>query len=314
MQIMTTIDHFNLRSFDLNLLVAFDALITETSVTKAARRLKIQQPAMSHALSTMRLLMQDELFARVGQNMQPTPKALQLAGPIRQLLLEAQQVLHHGTAFDPASDLRTFTIAASPEVEALLLPVLNANCQRIAPGIRILSQIVAPEHIDTSMEQGRIDLVISCNNMVSKHAHVEALFDVEAACCFNPRLIDLPNPITLEAYLRAPHALAAQGESLQEHIRIALAATEIDLTVTMAPTGFISALAAAQNSPLIATVARPIAERFGPALGLAVSPVPIELRLPPVRMTWWTHSDSDLANMWLREQIRVATAQTFHGV
>ncbi len=71
MWLMTTIDHFNLRSFDLNLLVAFDALMAEGNVTRAARRLKIQQPAMSHSLSTLRILLQDELFIRVGQVMQP---------------------------------------------------------------------------------------------------------------------------------------------------------------------------------------------------------------------------------------------------
>lgn len=308
---MTTIDHFNLRSFDLNLLVAFDALVTEASVTKAARRLKIQQPAMSHALSTLRLLLQDDLFARVGQNMQPTPKALQLAGPVRQMLVQAQNALQYGMTFDPTSDLRTFTIGASPEVESLLLPVLNANCQRLAPGIRILSQMPSPEHFGASLDEGRLDLVIGCNKVVPKQAVAEALFDVEAACCFNPKLIDLPNPIPLDAYLAAPHALASQGESLQEHIRIALAAADVDLHVAMAPASFMSALAAAQHAPLIATVARPIAERFGPALGLDTSPVPIELGLPPVTMMWSTHNNGDLANSWLREQIRVATAETF---
>lgn len=70
---MSSIDHFNLRSFDLNLLVAFDALMRERSVTKAATRLKIQQSAMSHNLGTLRILLDDELFVRVGHVMKPTP-------------------------------------------------------------------------------------------------------------------------------------------------------------------------------------------------------------------------------------------------
>ena len=83
MCLMTAIDHFNLRSFDLNLLIAFDAMMTESSVTRAAHRLKFGQPAMSHALSTLRMLMQDELFIRVGQVMQPTARARSLAVPVR---------------------------------------------------------------------------------------------------------------------------------------------------------------------------------------------------------------------------------------
>src|SRR5690349_9409488 len=117
MRLMVTIDHFNLRSFDLNLLIAFDALISEGSVTKAAQRLKIQQPAMSHSLSTLRVLLQDELCIRVGQVMQPTAKARSLAVPVRQALRQAQLALSGGEAFDPATEERTFRIGMTPEVE-----------------------------------------------------------------------------------------------------------------------------------------------------------------------------------------------------
>ncbi len=70
-----TVDHFNLRSFDLNLLLAFDALMQELSVTRAATRLRIRQPAMSHALSNLRMLFDDELFIRNGHVMEPTTRA-----------------------------------------------------------------------------------------------------------------------------------------------------------------------------------------------------------------------------------------------
>jgi LysR family transcriptional regulator, mexEF-oprN operon transcriptional activator len=105
---MDTIDHFNLRSFDLNLLVAFDALMEEGNVTRAARRLKIQQPAMSHNLSTLRVLFQDELFVRVGQTMRPTARANKLAGPIRNALNQAQAALASADVFDPATENRVF--------------------------------------------------------------------------------------------------------------------------------------------------------------------------------------------------------------
>lgn len=98
---MTVIEHFNLRSFDLNLLVVFDALIANESVTKAAKRLKVQQPAISYALSTLRVLMQDDLFVRTGQVMKPTPKAWRLATPVRQAPLLAQRTLHDAVFLNP---------------------------------------------------------------------------------------------------------------------------------------------------------------------------------------------------------------------
>jgi LysR family transcriptional regulator, mexEF-oprN operon transcriptional activator len=89
---MKPIDHFNLRSFDLNLLVAFDALIKDRSVTRAAARLKVQQPAMSHHLSTLRMLFGDDLFIRVGNYMQPTVKAEAIAEGVAQILAGAQNL------------------------------------------------------------------------------------------------------------------------------------------------------------------------------------------------------------------------------
>ena len=100
-QIMSQIDHFDLRSFDLNLLIAFDALMRERSVTRAADLLKIRQPAMSHSLSLLRTLFQDELFVRVGTVMQPTARALALAEPVEQALSMMQTVIHARSEFDP---------------------------------------------------------------------------------------------------------------------------------------------------------------------------------------------------------------------
>ncbi|WP_234837272.1 helix-turn-helix domain-containing protein [Sinorhizobium meliloti] len=147
---MQVIDHFNLRSFDLNLLVAFDAMMEEMSVTRAAQRLKIQQPAMSHNISTLRTLFQDELFIRVGQVMKPTARALNLSGPVRQALRQAQAAVLMADVFDPATEQRTFRLGLSSEVELLLLPDLTARLRDIAPGIRILARGGDAAEVDAS--------------------------------------------------------------------------------------------------------------------------------------------------------------------
>src|ERR1700747_3835580 len=82
-QLMRSIDHFDLRSFDLNLLISFDALMEERSVTRAAARLRVRQPAMSHSLSVLRMLLQDELFVRDGAIMRPTARALNNSAAVR---------------------------------------------------------------------------------------------------------------------------------------------------------------------------------------------------------------------------------------
>ncbi|TNM62971.1 LysR family transcriptional regulator [Aliirhizobium smilacinae] len=307
---MTTIDHFNLRSFDLNLLVAFDALISEGSVTKAAKRLKIQQPAMSHSLSTLRVLLQDELFIRVGQVMQPTSRARSLAVPVRQALKQAQLALTGGEAFDVATEQRTFRIAMSPEVELLLIPDLTARLRKLSPGIRVLARVFPYEAMDPSLEDGSIDLAVGCTYTQSSRKSFETLYKTEFACCYNPQLLDLAKPVELEAYLAADHATISQNETLQGCIKDALEIAGVELNVVTAAPGYMSVLSAAQSSPLIATVPSRIAERYAPLLGLEISPLPVSLSFPPVNMVWANHADGDPANAWLRQQIRESFAST----
>ena len=307
---MTTIDHFNLRSFDLNLLVAFDALMSEGSVTKAAKRLKIQQPAMSHSLSTLRVLLQDELFIRVGQVMQPTSRARSLAVPVRQALKQAQLALTGGDAFDPATEERTFRIAMSPEVELLLIPDLTARLRRLAPGIKVLARVFPYEAMEPSLEDGSIDLAVGCTYTQTSRRSFETLYRTEFACCYNQQLLPLSNPVGLEAYLAADHATISQNETLQGCIKDALEIAGVELNVVTAAPGYMSVLSASQSSPLIATVPSRIAGLYAPLLGLEVSPLPVSLSFPPVNMVWANHADGDPANAWLRQQIRASFAST----
>lgn len=301
---MATIDHFNLRSFDLNLLVAFDALMSEGSVTKAAKRLKIQQPAMSHSLSTLRVLLQDELFIRVGQVMQPTARARSLAVPVRQALRQAQLALTGGLAFDPDTEERTFRIAMSPEIELLLIPDLTALLRRLAPGIKVLARVFPYEAMEPSLEDGSIDLAVGCTYTKTSRRSFEPLYDVKFASCYNPALLSLSNPIALDDYLVAEHATITQNETLQGCIKDALDLAGVELNVVAAAPGYMSVLSAAQVSPVIATVPSRIAERYAPLLGLEVSPLPVPLTFPAVSMVWANHADGDAANAWLRQQIR----------
>lgn len=310
MRLMDTIDHFNLRSFDLNLLVAFDALMAEGSVTKAARRLKIQQPAMSHALSTLRVLFQDELFLRNGQTMQPTARARSLSGPIRQALRQAQTALTAADMFDPATEQRVIRVGMSAEVELLLLPDLTARLRRLAPGIKILARGCQPDEVDRMLDGGAIDLAVGCTYAQASRRICEMLFDSEVACCYNPQLLRLDNPVSIEAYLAADHAVISQSESLHGCIKEALEFAGVELNIVTAAPDFMSVLATARISPVIATVSARIAQRYGPLLGLVTSPVPLTLRFLPVAMVWPTHSDNDLAGRWLRQQIREVMSET----
>ncbi|MDS7594031.1 LysR family transcriptional regulator [Agrobacterium tumefaciens] len=307
---MQVIDHFNLRSFDLNLLIAFDAMMEEMSVTRAAQRLKIQQPAMSHNIATLRTLFQDELFIRVGQVMKPTARALNLSGPVRQALRQAQAAVLMADEFNPATEQRTFRLGLSSEVELLLLPDLTARLRNIAPGIRILARGGDAQEVESMLDAGVIDLSVGCSYLPDSRHHSEPLYQSSLLCCFNPQLMNLSSPVSRNDYMAAQHAVISQTDSLHGCVKDALEHAGADLEVVAAAPDFMSILATARSSAVIATVSSRIALRYGPLLGLEVSPVPLALSFPPVAMVWPLHMHTDLGCAWLRQQIREAMLGT----
>src|SRR5258706_461364 len=127
----------NLASVDLNLLVAFDALLTERHVTRAGERVGLSQPAMSNALARLRALFDDPLFVRNAGRMEPTTRAAALAEPVRGALLQLQTALEGAGPFDPATARRRFVLASADFTELLLLPRLIERLDRHAPHIDI---------------------------------------------------------------------------------------------------------------------------------------------------------------------------------
>jgi DNA-binding transcriptional LysR family regulator len=125
-----------LAALDLNLLVVFDAIMRERSVTKAGQRLGASQPAMSHALTRLRHMLKDELFVRSPTGMTPTPRAEQLSTPIRVALDGLQQSLEPDQ-FDPSKATATFRIAVDNYAAIVLVAPIAAHVARIAPGVKL---------------------------------------------------------------------------------------------------------------------------------------------------------------------------------
>src|SRR4051812_36637202 len=126
----------NWGAFDLNLLIVFDAVMQERSVTRAGQRIGLSQPAMSHALGRLRHMLKDELFIRTPDGMAPTPRAETLAQPLRNALSEMQLALEPAV-FDPADSDRRFTLAVNNFAAVVLAPPLVTAVSAAAPSIRL---------------------------------------------------------------------------------------------------------------------------------------------------------------------------------
>ncbi len=300
---MNSIDHFNLRSFDLNLLIAFDALMQERSVTRAAQRLKIQQPAMSHTLSTLRLLLDDELFVRVKQTMEPTHRAAELYEPIRQLLAQAQDVLRSGRAFDAATDDRQFRIGVTNGIEVLMMPELTARFRETAPRVSLSARAVEPEEAGDLLDAGDLDLVVGCYNAPSSWQRGTLLFEETLTCCFNPEHLNCNVPIGRQTYIETPHAVVSLNGELWGCLKPALLEISAELNIVASGPNFLSTLMIAREGPLLTTLPTRIANTYAPIFGLQTSPVPLPFSANPISMVWPIRADKEPGSIWLRQQI-----------
>src|SRR5690606_1858747 len=137
---------------DLNLLLALQVLLEERSVTRAARRLNISQPAMSAALSRLRDYFQDDILVAQGKAMHPTPQAASLAVPVRRLLADLDALLTSTAVFDPATTQRSFRLVASDYITASVIGPLAERLADVAPRIRLELMLPCEEAAQLVME------------------------------------------------------------------------------------------------------------------------------------------------------------------
>jgi DNA-binding transcriptional LysR family regulator len=169
-----------LMRYDLNLLPIFVALMEERSVTRAAERVGMTQPALSNALARLRAMLQDQLFVRERYGIQPTPIALELAPMIAEALARLDDAVLGQQDFDPAKAERVLTIAPNGYVEFVLVPALVARLQEVAPGIKLRLTPYGNDLVETGVISGTTALVLGRivdppDNLVVQHLMDEGL-------------------------------------------------------------------------------------------------------------------------------------------
>jgi DNA-binding transcriptional LysR family regulator len=169
----------NIYSVDLNLLKVFDAIYVERSVSRAAVRLGITQPSVSHGLTRLRALFGDPLFVRLHGGVEPTIAAGRIAPSIQQAMRALQVTLDEGSSFDPTSGRRTFLIHMSDFGEAVFLPSLVREIQARAPGVRVETCQLGSVELTQALESGQIDFAIGYLPLLDELFQSEFLFDEE---------------------------------------------------------------------------------------------------------------------------------------
>lgn len=288
----------DIRHLDFNLLKTLDALLDERSVTRAAERLSLTQPAVSGMLTRLRESFGDPLFVRAQRGMVPTLRAEQLAAPVKQLLSDIEQMLQP-QAFDPATAQMIVSMASTDyALRAVVVPFLSA-LRLQAPNIRVAVQPVNVQHLAGQLDRGDIDLALVTPDSTAPGLHAAALFDERYVCVMRAGHPDAAAKTwSLERFCSLDHVLVSpSGGSFQGVTDQALARIGRSRRVTLSVTSFLVLPEILRTSDLIAVVPRRLALH---ADGLVMLEPPVEVPGFSKTLAWHERTHHDPGQQWLR--------------
>jgi DNA-binding transcriptional LysR family regulator len=288
----------NLAALDLNLLVALDALLREASVSRAAMRIGLSQPATSHALQRLRDLIGDPLLVRTGARMELTPRALALRAPLAQALDQVRG-LFVPDAFDAANSERHFRLMMPDLAVELLMPRLMAKVTQAAPNIRIDVVPWRGPAIFHAEFARTIDMVISIGNAF-KGFHCQLLYtdsDALAVRRGHPLGTRLK---TLDAFLRARHVAVILRGQAEDLIDTWLRSKGIERRIALVVPSYIEALHVAARTDLVAFVPRRLIAALARPLSLGTIAPPLDPGIDEQHMFTPTRAQMDPGSIWLR--------------
>ena len=287
----------NIRNLDLNLLKAFDALMDEGSVTRAAQRLMLTQPAVSAMLTRLRDNFDDPLFVRSQRGMVPTERAIALAEPIKRVLADINLLLQP-VHFDPLTAQMTYTIAATDyALKAVIVPLM-AELKKRAPGVRVAVINVNHDSIAQQMEQGAVDLALVTPQTTPEELHSRALYEEQYVCMMSAgHPVAASGKITLEQFCSLEHILVSNKGSFWGPTDDALAAMKIKRHVGLSVNSFLVLPEILRITDMIAVVPRRLACRHD---NLVIMDTPLEVKGFTKSMAWHERSHRDPSHQWIR--------------
>jgi DNA-binding transcriptional LysR family regulator len=291
----------NLNALDLNLLIALDALLKEASVSRAAMRIGLSQPATSHALQRLRDLIGDPLLVRHGARMELTPRALALRTPLAQAL-DQVRALFVPDAFDAALSDRHFRLMMPDLAVELLIPPLMEKVTRAAPNVTIDVVPWRGPAIFTAEFARTIDFVVSIGDAF-KGFHRQALYtdsDALAVRRGHPAAARLRKR---DGFLAARHvAVVIRGQS-EDLIDGWLRAQGIARRIALVVPGYIEALHVAARTDLVAFVPRRLIAALAEKLSLAMVVPPFDPGIDEQYLFYPTRAQMDPGSIWLRRRL-----------
>jgi len=298
----------NWRRLDLNLLVVFDAVMQERSATRAAEKLNMSQPAVSHALGRLRAALGDELFVRTPEGMEPTPQAKRLAPSVRQALTDLRAALESARPFEPQQVERSFTITVNNYAALVVAPPLAAAVAREAPAVTLDLRPSGTLDIAERLDRGEIDLALGSLAAPAERFSDMRLLDDGFACVLRRGhpAIDDEGAIGPRDFAGLAHLeVSSTGEGTR-FVDDALAGLGLERRIALhAP--LLATAGILTQSDMIAVLAKREARVFAAEAPLQVLPLPFASPRLTIAMLWHRRVEDDAAHRWLRGLVRRVT-------
>lgn len=303
---MGTIPQRNEAELDVHHLQVFDVLMTEHSITKAAHVLNVTQPALSKTLARLRLYFGDPLFIRVSMRMEPTPKAIELAGPVKAILDSFRGLRSSHAAFNPTTSERTFNIHMLDVGIVKIMPPLLNYLSENAPRVQVQVIQCDAQHLDLWLESGAIDLAIGSFPSLSTGIRRLPLW-IEAYASLtrknHPRIGPAP---MRDLFLAEKHVLVSAVGTGHEHLYAEHMLEEHvprENIVCRVPQ-FTSAALISKHSDAVATVPKTLAVAMSRDLDLQLVEPPIAFPSIEIAQYWHDRMHRDSGNQWIRNAAR----------
>ncbi len=296
----------DIRKLDLNLLVVLEAIHAEGSLTRAAQRLHLSQPAVSHALARLREALDDPLFLRQGNRMVPTSRTRRLMGPLHEALGLIGEAVTEGARFEPATSRQLFHLGLRDVFEATTLPALLGQIAREAPGVRLASVRADRRELEANLADGRLDIALDVLLPLSPDA------DIRRAPLSHDRLMVVARrghpaikrgKLALDPYLAAGHLLVSsrrRGPGFEDQ---ELARLGHERQIVLRCQHYFAACRVVESTDHLLTMPAQYAAVANAGLANVLLEMPVELPPLDVYLYWHESRDNDPGNRWLREKI-----------
>ncbi len=285
---------------EIELLHTFQALLTSTSVTEAARHLGRTQSATSKQLARLREAFSDPLFTFESQRMLPTPRAQALAPQVNDLVARWESMLSE-RPFDPAQLHRRFVISTTDEVQDWLAPALSRSLLQAAPNSTLAVHPLRPDYSASELESGDTHIVISVNWSAPRHLRQRRLYSDRFVCVMGAHHPYATGRLTFKRYLSAEHLLVAPLGKSRGVVDDILARDGKRRNVRLTVPQFLVAGAILEGTDLIALMPRRAAQRIGEKWSVVNKPPPLDVPDIDYFVFWHPRHDREPGHRFLRE-------------